>query len=215
MSTGNHIYWISHSLIRHFYIELLRGDVEGLNRIPRKGSCILASNHASHFDPPLVGCKIMRQMHFFARKTLWKPGIASWWLNAVETIPVDRDGESDVRALKLTIKALKNNGLLTLFPEGTRSKDGMLQNAKPGIGMIAAKTQSVVVPCRIFNSHKVLSRESKFPNLNISIHLKYGKPLYPSDYDPGKEAGKQRYQMIADSIMRAIGELKLPRQRIL
>ena len=156
----------------------------------------------------------MRKMSFFARKSLWKPGPASWWLNAVDTIPVDRDGESDVRAFKLTIGALKKGGILTLFPEGTRSKDGRLQTAKPGIGMIAAKTQSLVVPCRIFNSNKVLSRDSKLPNLNVSIHLAYGKPLYPSEYDPGKEAGKQRYQMIADRIMENISLLKLPRQKI-
>jgi 1-acyl-sn-glycerol-3-phosphate acyltransferase len=109
------------------------------------------------------------------------------------------------------LAALKNGGVLTLFPEGTRSPDGTLQSAKPGIGLIAAKSQSAIVPCRIFNAHKALSKESKLPNLNLSIHIVYGKPLLPIDYDPGKSAGKQRYQQIADNIMSAISKIKRPR----
>lgn len=135
-------------------------------------------------------------------------------MDAVGAIPIDRDGESDISAMKRTLTALKNGGVLTLFPEGTRSPNGQLQTAKPGIGLIAAKSQTAIIPCRIFNAHKALSKESKLPNLNLSIHIVYGKPLLPSDYDPGKAAGKERYQRIADNIMSEISKIKRPRPKV-
>ncbi len=211
MKFDKKIYWVSFWLIRSFYRNLLLGDIQGLNNVPRTGSIILASNHASHLDPPLLGCNILRIVTYFARKTLWKPGIGAAWMDAVGAIPIDRDGESDISAMKRTLMALKNGGVLTLFPEGTRSPDGQLQTAKPGIGLIAAKSQTAIVPCRIFNAHKALSKESKLPNLNLAIHIVYGNPLLPCDYDPGKTAGKERYQQIADNIMSAISKIQRPR----
>tara|TARA_B100000900_G_scaffold343739_1_gene307584 strand:- start:1349 stop:1996 length:648 start_codon:yes stop_codon:yes gene_type:complete len=215
MNFDSKVYWVSFWLIRSLYRNLLLGEVQGLNNIPRTGSIILASNHASHLDPPLLGCNILRIITYFARKTLWKKGIGAAWMDAVGAIPIDRDGESDIKAMKRTLAALKSGGVLTLFPEGTRSPDGTLQSAKPGIGLIAAKSQSAIVPCRIFNAHKALSKESKLPNLNLSIHIVYGKALLPLEYDPGKSAGKERYQKIADNIMSAISKIKRPRLRVL
>lgn len=211
MELTQFVYWSCHSIIKATYQTLVSGNTVGLPNIPKKGACILASNHASHVDPPFVGCQTNRQLTFFARKTLWKPGIASWWLDAVGTIPVDRDGDSDISAMKRTLRTLKEKGMLTLFPEGTRSPNGQLQRAKPGIGLIAAKSQAAVVPCRIFDSHKVLSKDSIIPNVSVRIHIAYGKPMLPSEYDPGKSAGKDRYQIVADRIMKRISEIETPR----
>jgi len=207
------VYWSSHTLVAVFLRELLLGEIQGLNGIPRSGGLILAVNHASHFDPPIIGSPIRRNISFFARKTLWSSNLSSWWLDSVGAIPVDRDGDSDIAAMRATLKALKQGGLLCLFPEGTRSADGSLQAAKPGIGLIAAKSQATVVPCRIFNSHKVLPKGKTLPELDLSVHIHYGKALAPEDYDPGKGAAKQRFQLIADKIMGEISALKRPRSR--
>ena len=215
MKFDKKIYWISFWIIRAFYRTILKGDIQGLNNVPSTGPIILASNHASHLDPPLLGCNVFRIVTYFARKTLWKPGFATWWLDTIGTIPVDRDGDSDISAMKRTLKTLKAGGLLTLFPEGTRTLDGNLQNAKPGIGLIAGKSQATVVPCRIFNTFGVLSRDSKFPDFSKPIHMVYGKPLSPEEFDPGRSAGKQRYQIIADSIMTAISKLERPRPEVI
>jgi 1-acyl-sn-glycerol-3-phosphate acyltransferase len=215
MISGEKVYWISHNTIHIVYRLLIGGEVAGLKNIPSSGACIMASNHCSHLDPPLVGCSLRRRVTFFARKTLWKPGIAAWWLTTINTIPVDRDGGSDTGAMKATLRTLKAGGLLTLFPEGTRSPDGTLQTPKPGIGFIAAKSQAKVVPCRIFNAHKVLSKDSKLPDLTNRIHIQYGHPITPADYDPGKEAGKQRFQIIAERIMGEIAKIKRPVQQVI
>ncbi len=211
MKFDKKIYWFSFWIIRSLYQTILKGEIEGLRNIPSSGPIILASNHSSHLDPPLLGCNILRVVTYFARKTLWKPGVGGAWMTAVGAIPIDRDGESDISAMKSTLKALKNGAVLTLFPEGTRSPDGTLQTAKPGIGLIAAKSQASIIPCRIFNAHKALSKDSMLPNLDISIHIAYGEPLLPTDYDPGKSVGKERYQQIADNIMAAISQIKRPR----
>lgn len=215
MNFDKRVYWVSFWFIRSFYRTLLLGDVEGLNHVPRSGAVILAANHTSHLDPPILGCSILRAVTYFARKTLWKPGIGASWMDAVGAIPIDRDGESDIQAMKKTLAALKAGGVLTLFPEGTRSPDGTLQSAKPGIGLIAAKSQSAIVPCRIFNAHRALSKDSTLPNFNLSIHIVYGKPLQPEDYDPGRDAGKERYQRIADNIMSAIRKIQRPRPSVI
>ncbi|EDY83994.1 Acyltransferase domain protein [Verrucomicrobiia bacterium DG1235] len=205
------IYHASKTFAAGVLKQLLIGEVEGMKNVPRHGPVILAVNHASHFDPPLIGCLLPRPINFFARKTLWFNKGASWWLDSVGTIPVDRDGDSDIKAMKATLSTLKNGGLLSLFPEGTRSPDGKLQTAKPGIGLIAAKSQATVIPCRIFNSSKVLSKGKALPNFDLSVHMRYGSPLPPSAYDPGREAGKERYQIVANRIMEEIAKLTRPR----
>lgn len=202
------LYGICHYAITVFYDIFFRGEVAGLENVPRSGPFLVASNHASHLDPPLVGCHIPRQMAFFARKTLWKPGVARWWLDGVGAIPVDRDGGSDVSAIKNVLRALQSGKVLTLFPEGTRSPDGRLQPAKSGVGMIACRTRVPVLPARIFNSHIAFGRDGRFrPGTRVSIV--YGRPLLPADYDePG--AGKERYQLASEKIMSAIAALPEP-----
>ena len=203
------LYGICHYAITVFYDIFFRGEVVGLENVPHTGPFLVASNHASHLDPPLVGCHIPRQMAFFARKTLWSGKLSTWWLDGVGAIPVDRDGGSDVSAIKNVLRTLQSGKALTLFPEGTRSPDGTLQPAKSGVGMIACRTRVPVVPARIFNSHIAFGRGGGLrPGTRVSIV--YGKPLQPSDYDDPK-AGKERYQLASEKIMAAIAALREPR----
>lgn len=202
------VYGFSHYMLRQLYEILFRGENYGLENLPSSGGFMIASNHASHLDPPVVGSLISQQVCFFARKTLWKPGFATWWLNAVGTIPVDRDGGTDVTAIKRVLGALKNNKVIILFPEGTRSPDGNLQAAKPGVGLLACRTGVPVVPARVFGSFKAFGKDGKFrPGTPVSVV--FGKPLYPADYDD-PSAGKDRYLLCSQRIMAAIAKLELP-----
>jgi 1-acyl-sn-glycerol-3-phosphate acyltransferase len=202
------LYGICHYLITLIYDAFFRGEVVGLENIPKEGPFLVASNHASHLDPPAVGCHIPRQMAFFARKSLWNGKFATWWLDGVGAIPVDRDGGSDVSAIKNVLRTLQAGKALTLFPEGTRSPDGTLQPAKSGVGMIACRSRVPVVPARIFNSHIAFGRGGKLrPGTRMSIV--YGKPLQPAEYDDPK-AGKERYQLASEKIMAAIAALREP-----
>jgi 1-acyl-sn-glycerol-3-phosphate acyltransferase len=202
------LYGICHYMLRQIYGMFFRGEVEGTEFLPRKGAFMIASNHASHLDPPFVGCQVPNQMAFFARKTLWKPGFASWWLDGVGTIPVDRDGGSDVTAIKRVLQSLKNEKPVILFPEGTRSPDGNLQAPKPGVGLLACRTQVPVVPARIFGSFHAFGKDGKL-RVGTPVSVVFGKPLQPSQYDNPAD-GKERYQRASERIMSAIAALKEP-----
>jgi 1-acyl-sn-glycerol-3-phosphate acyltransferase len=202
------MYGICDYVIRGIYDACFRGEVSGLENIPAQGSFILAANHASLLDPPIVGCHVPRQFSFFARKTLWKPGIASWWLDTVGTIPIDRDGSTDVMAIKRVLQALRTGRPVIMFPEGTRSRDGRLQPPKSGLGMFACRAAVPVVPARIFGSFDALGRSHGL-RLGTPIHVTYGGILQPRDFDD-PAAGKERYQRASEKIMSAIAALEVP-----
>jgi 1-acyl-sn-glycerol-3-phosphate acyltransferase len=201
------IYAVSRAFAVGAHDALFRGEVIGLENLPKIGPFLIAANHASFLDPPFVGCHVPRAMAFFARKTLWKPGPAAWWLNMVGCIPVDRDG-SDVAAIKNVLRALAVGRALVLFPEGTRSADGILQPPKAGVGLLACRAQVPVVPARIFNSHRALGRNGRL-RLGTSVSVVYGRRLVPADYDD-PTTGKERYQCASEKIMAAIAALHEP-----
>lgn len=183
-------------------------EIEGLEHIPQAGPFILASNHASHFDPPAIGSIIGRNIFFFARKSLFKPGFAKWLLDQLNTIPVDRDGDSDIGALRRTIKVLEEGEGLVLFPEGTRTHDGTLGAAKPGVGLIACKTQAPVIPVVIRGSYDALPRGARFPTWGHPLRIQFGRPLLPAAYDSLRR-DKERYVQASKVIMQAIEALWL------
>jgi 1-acyl-sn-glycerol-3-phosphate acyltransferase len=207
------VYGACHYFLRVVFDMFFRGEVIGLDHLPRQGGFLVAANHASFLDPPLIGCQISRQIAYFARKTLWKGGLASWWLDTVGTIPVDRDGGQDVSAIKRVLRALRDERGLILFPEGTRTNDGRLQSAKPGVGFIAVKTQVPVVPVRIFGSYEAYGKGRSL-KLGTPVTVVFGRPLLPAQYDEPK-AGKERAQIASERIMQEIARLERPPARII
>lgn len=202
------VYGFCHYMVRTLFDVLFRGEVVGVSHLPARGGFLLAANHASYLDPFLIGCHVPQQIAYFARKTLWKPGFASWWLDAVGTIPVDRDGGQDVSAIKRVLRTLQQGRALILFPEGTRTPNGALQPAKPGVGFIALKTQVPVVPVRIFGSFEALGKGRRL-RLGTPVSVVFGQPIPPAVYDEPK-AGKERAQIASERIMAAIGRLQEP-----
>jgi 1-acyl-sn-glycerol-3-phosphate acyltransferase len=207
------VYGFCHYALRMVFDMVFRGEVVGVGNLPRHGGFLLAANHASFIDPPMIGVHVERQIAYFARKTLWKPGFASWWLDSVGTIPVDRDGGQDVSAIKRVIKALKQERGLILFPEGTRTTDGRLQPAKAGVGFIAIKTQVPVVPVRIFGSFEAYGK-GRGMRLGTPVTVVFGKPMLPAAYDD-PAAGKERAQRASERIMAEIARLQLPVERVI
>ena len=152
-------------------------------------------------------------MRFFARKTLWSNRVASWWLDRVETIPVERDS-GDVGAIKRVLQALKQNRAVVLFPEGTRSPDGHLQKPKAGVGLMACKTGVPVVPCRVYGSFGAFGKGSSIPRLGTPVSIVFGPPIPAADYDD-PTAGRARYETAAQRIMDRIAALPEPRYPVI
>jgi 1-acyl-sn-glycerol-3-phosphate acyltransferase len=201
-------YGFFHYVAANLHAMWFRGDVVGTDNFPLDGPFLIASNHASHLDPPFVGAHVPRQMRFFARKSLWSNRLMSWWMNRTETIPVERDS-GDIGAIKRVLQALKENRAIVLFPEGTRSPDGQLQKAKPGVGLMACKTGVPVVPCRIYGSFQAFGKGATLPRFGSPVTIVFGPPIPASVYDD-PSVGKARYELAAQRIMDRIAALPEP-----
>lgn len=178
-------------------------------RMIEQGSLILASNHQSYFDPPLVGICSKRDVYYLARKTLLNIPLLGKLLPHINVIPVDRDG-NDMSALKTIIRLVRAGNGVVLFPEGTRSLDGKLQEGKSGIGLIIAKTGAPVQPMRIFGAYEAFPKGSnKITAAPITVVV--GKPIHftSEELDP-KGDERALYQRLSNRVMEAIAELKLP-----
>ena len=181
-------------------------------RIVEEGPLILASNHQSYFDPPLVGICSRRGVYYLARKTLLQIPLLGKLLPHINVILVDRDG-NDMSALKSVIRTVKSGNAVVLFPEGTRSIDGNLQPAKAGIGLVIAKTRAPVQPVRIFGSYEAFPKGSDKISLT-PITVVVGETIHFTDADlnPSLHGNDERalYQSLSDRVMAAIAELQLP-----
>jgi 1-acyl-sn-glycerol-3-phosphate acyltransferase len=181
-------------------------------RMIEAGPVILAANHQSYFDPPLVGICSKRAVYYLARKTLLDIPFLGKLLPDINVIPVDRDG-NDMSALKKIIRLVRSGNGVVLFPEGTRSPDGSLQRGKSGIGLIIAKTRAPVQPMRLFGSHEAFPKGSgKVALAPITVIVGDAIRFTDEELDPKSHGGDERalYQYLSDRVMDAIAQLQLP-----
>jgi len=198
-------YFIGWLLFKAFFKFYLGFKVIGRRNVPNKGAFIFASNHQSYFDPIILGTALYRSLNYMAKEDLFRRPVARWALRKVHSIPVRRE-EGDLKAIKDAVRVLSSGKPLVIFPEGSRSKDGSLRKAKPGIGFIAAKTRVPVIPAYIEGSFEAMPRGIGTLNRH-SVTIYIGNPIY-FDWDKYDRNGKEAYQAISDDIMRRIAELK-------
>jgi len=200
------IYHLLHLLVYIVAKPLFRYRAIGAEYIPRESGAIIASNHASYLDPIFVGLGIWRRLNYLAKKELFSNRVTSFFLkNIFRAHPVDRE-RMDKNTLRATYGLLKANELVLMFPEGTRTHDGKLNEAKLGIGMIAYNARVPVIPVYIDGSYAILPRRAKSIRLkNCSVY--YGAPV---DLDAlfAERRSKELYRVITEKIMDAIGALE-------
>jgi 1-acyl-sn-glycerol-3-phosphate acyltransferase len=181
------------------------------DRVPDQGPFILASNHASALDPPLVGSACPREISYLARASLFRFPVVGRVLKGVNAIPVDREG-GGAAGLKGILDRLMAGGGIMLFPEGTRTPDGKLQPARLGIGLTVIKSSAPVVPVRVFGTFEAMNRNARFPRPH-RVMVKFGELLWfealrAEARTCPKVRLKQIYQAVADEIMAAIAQLE-------
>lgn len=181
------------SWIFTFPIFLLLSGVEIKGRIPKKGALILASNHLSFLDPPLVGYTAFREVFFLAKPGLFVLSKFFTWL--IKTYnAINLEGGQGIRP---AIKLLKQGRAVVIFPEGTRSRKGVLLPFNVGVGYLAITYNVPVVPVRIINSNKKLvSLIFRFNKLKII----YGEPILPAGYKKTKEDFEAFAQRIREEV---------------
>lgn len=200
------IYWAGHTGCSILAQILFRFRVIGRENFNVEGPAIIAANHQSYLDPPLIGVAYPGELHYLARNTLFKKRLANWILTEVNAIPVDRD-RGDVGAVRAVLKLLKDGHRTVIFPEGTRTLTGQIQKARPGIGMIVAKTLVPVIPARIFGSFESWPKNGKLKPHPITVIV--GKPIRftPEDVASGE---RETYQKISERILGEIVKLEMP-----
>lgn len=152
-----------------------RGKFYNWRKIPSKGRVIIVCNHQSYLDPPFVGGAAWRPVGFMAKESLFH-GFFGWFFRALNSFPVDR--EKPVGGIKEALKRLKNDECVALFPEGSRSFDGELQEFLPGLILLAQKTKSPIVPAAIEGAFDAMPRQEHGKmHLFRKIAVRFSDPI--------------------------------------
>lgn len=192
------IYAVVKVILRVLFTVVLRMRVEGTENIPKEGPLVIASNHLSLLDPPVIGTAATRKVHFMAKQELFVPILGDIY-KILGAFPVRRGG-ADRAAIKHGIEILQSSQVLAIFPEGTRSKTGKLGKAEPGALMMASKAMATIVPCCVIGTD--FQRQGRiWPKVTV----RFGKPMYfPADAVINKEL----LHNMTEDLMQRIAQLQ-------
>jgi 1-acyl-sn-glycerol-3-phosphate acyltransferase len=197
-------------LFRVYFYLYHRGRVYNAERLPDNGAFILAGNHISFLDPPFFGLACKREAYYMARDTLFRNPLAGWILRSWHCVPISRD-RGDIGAMRTVLRMLGEGKAVLMFPEGTRSEDGQLQEPRAGIGMIVAKANVPVLPMRIFGTERALPKGASLPR-PARVEIKFGEPFtypLPADFEKTRgDALKAVYFDVGHEIMKRIAALQ-------
>ncbi|MCJ2542914.1 lysophospholipid acyltransferase family protein [Thermostichus vulcanus] len=178
-----HLDWLAYWLLKWLVVNplfrgLYLGHTYGQDRVPRQGSLIIVSNHASHLDPPLLSNAVRRPVAFMAKEELFRVPVLKQAIRLYGAYPVKRGG-SDRSALRATETALAQGWAVGIFLNGTRTPDGRIPHPHLGAALIAARTQTPLLPVALWGTEKVLPKGSKWPQLFCPITVRIGELIPP------------------------------------
>lgn len=188
--------------VRIFTLILFRVQTYGQENIEKGKAYIMCANHTSNWDPPVLYSATKREMYMMAKQELFKNKFLYWFADKTNIFPVKR-GKQDIESIKKSLKVLKENKILAIFPEGTRNgmkKRGKIQN---GPAYLAARSGVEIIPVRIEGNFK--------PFRKVKIY--YGKPLDFSEYQ-SKKPEKETLDLISGEITKAIWpDINIPQKQ--
>ena len=173
-------------------------------RVPLTGPLVIAPNHTSYLDPPLIGVCSPRELHYLGRRSLFRFWLSNLILRSVNVIPVDIQGRS-AGGLKTVVRHLEEGGAVLIFPEGTRSEDGRLLKPQTGIGWIILKTGAPVLPVRVWGTNVAMPKKGR--GRCAYLEVKFGR-LLNFDRNHLPEDKRAASEVIANTVMREIEALK-------
>ncbi|MCD6310507.1 MAG: 1-acyl-sn-glycerol-3-phosphate acyltransferase [Candidatus Eremiobacteraeota bacterium] len=192
---GPWFYRMAHIIVR--LILFFRGlKVEDLENLPPEGGVILACNHTSYLDPPVLGSAVDRKVYFMAKSELFKIPVLGTIIRWLDAFPVIR-GKPDRKAIRRAEELLASGEVIGIFPEGTRHTTGEIGEPEPGTALISLRTGKPVIPVAIKGTNK-------FPF--ACIRVKIGKPLMPPETQ-GKKVDRNILNDFSFRIINAIDEL--------
>ncbi len=196
--------WTQGKVIRGLLNTFFDIRVIGTRHIPREGPGLIAVNHASYLDPPLVGATIgleaRRIAGFFGAVEYLNNPVTRYVFEQSEGIPVER-GSGSLGPVNAAKERLAQGKLVGIFPEGTRSPDGRIHKGRKGLGLIALSTGVPVIPCALTGVYDAWPRSAKKPNLGQKIVVRFGEPIVPGQVaDPTDEQALAFSRQVMDRI---------------
>lgn len=195
-------YWMSTLLIRIFTRILFGLRVQGSDKIPRNGHAIIAANHQSYLDPPILGACLKREVRFLAKSYLFRWPILGPIIRHFKAIPVGH-ADLDLIALRNAANFLEDGGIVILFPEGGVSQTGDFQQGEGGVGFLAGQTNADVYPVYIGNTRGAWRRMLKRKNIEVI----FGDPIRFANFNADRK--RQAYLAFSNQVMEQIAALKV------
>ena len=189
------LYFLGKTISYLVYKTLYRLKIEGRENIPDNTGYIIASNHNSYADPPIIGASMKQPVYFMAKKELFAIPLFGWLISRLHAYPVDRNAPQP-SSIKNTIKLLKEGKTILIFPEGTRKSNDRIHS---GLAFLAHKAGVPVLPSRIFNNHD-MHRFNK-------LRYKVGEPVR-FHCEPGGKTGPDAYRKFAEYVMERINGIE-------
>jgi len=204
-------YYFSKFILWLFFRAGFGLEVRGQEHVPRRGAFVLASNHLSYLDPPLLAVACRRRLSFMARTTLFEKPLLGAYIRAVHVIPLKR-GEGDLGAIREAVRRLHAEGAIAIFPEGGRQFSGQLGSAKRGVGLLASSANVPIVPVLVQGTFQALPPGSHRLH-RAKIRVAFGPAIpytvptvLPTDVAANLQAGggqpvaRDRHEQLADAL---------------
>jgi 1-acyl-sn-glycerol-3-phosphate acyltransferase len=152
--------------------------IEGLENVPASGNGIVAANHISFLDSLFIPLALPRRVTYLAKAEYWESWKTRWFFDLVGQIPVKRDDSAKAQqALEAGFRVLSREGLLGIYPEGTRSPDGCLYRGKTGVARMAAQASAPVIPVGLIGTREIMAKEAKLPRMRGNVTVRFGEPM--------------------------------------
>ena len=196
----NFFYGIFYYIFRGFFRIFYHHKIFGKEHIC-PGPAIIASNHLSYWDPPLLGTSCPEEVYYIARATLFDHPMLRYFITRLNAYPI-KGSPHDLASFKLVSKFLEENKKVILFPEGKRSADGKLMEFKTGIAMLAHRSNSPIIPAYIHGTFEIWNRGRKFPKLWGRTACVFGSPIMMEAFShlPKKEAHEAITHKVRESV---------------
>ncbi len=188
------IYWLARNVLGLYFFHVKGLKYEGVENIPKEGAVIIAPNHKSNFDPPVIGVCSPRVVHYMAKEELFKNPIFAAVIRYFGTFPVRR-GAIDRSAIRQAVKELKNGQPLGIFPEGTRIHGERIGKFHDGMASLALMTGTPILPVAVMGTEHLPKKEGP-------LAVVFGKPIPVAKGRATDEAMKEVNDKVREELLR-------------
>ncbi len=201
------LYWVIKAAVTPLLRLGYRLRIEGKENLPASGPVILAANHRSFLDSIFIPLVVRRRVTFVAKAEYFDDPKSAWFFRAVGQIPIRREGGSaSERALDSAMDVLRSGGVFGIYPEGTRTRDGLMHRGHTGVARLALRSGAPIVPVGLIGTDEIQPVDSKLPRLGKRVTIRFGEPL-DLEHHAGRHDDHLALRDIADEIMFELQQL--------